>query len=94
MLQFDWDGHNTAHIARHKISRQEIEEVLAGETLEYPAHSRGKEPRFAFVGPTAAGRLLFVVVTYRANLIRPVTAFDARRPMKKEYAEYFMRRIK
>ena len=87
-MLFDWDAVNRAHIERHAVSREEVEQVLAGEPLEYPAYSKGGERRYGFVGPTRSGRMLFVVVTRRRNAVRPVTAFPASQVMRKLYDEY------
>ena len=91
-MRFAWDAENAEHIARHNVQMQEVEEVLRGDPLEYRAYPKSGERRFAFVGPTRQGRMLFVVVTLRGNAIRPVTGYDARRSMRTAYADYITRR--
>lgn len=89
-----WDAANLLHIGRHEISRAEVEEVFAGNPLEYPAYNRQGEERAALVGPTLAGRMLFVVFTLRGKKVRVVTAYPARRIMRKQYDEYIGERTK
>jgi hypothetical protein len=43
------------------------------------------EVRFEDVGMTAAGRILKIVTTEQAGLVRLVTAFDAPRVLRKTY---------
>ncbi len=76
---FDWDTANTTHIARHRITPEEAEQVLSGASLPVETEHRGGEERHADLGETEAGRLLSVVWTWRRRKIRVVTAFPANR---------------
>jgi uncharacterized DUF497 family protein len=70
---FVWNDENTAHIARHAVSPDEVEEALVGE----PVVLRGPDGRYLAYGPTESGRWLFVVyVTLPRGRIRVLTARD------------------
>ena len=72
---FDWDAGNVDHIARHRISRDEVEEIF--ESRYYMV--RGRDGRYVAIGQTASGRYLYCVLerTGQAGRIRIVTARDA-----------------
>lgn len=80
--RFQWDEANRRHLAeRLGISVEEVEEVMQHEPIEYRLGYRNGELRKAYVGPTAAGRMLFVVTTMRGDLMRIITAYPAPRKM-------------
>lgn len=85
MVAFDWNAANEAHVARHGVSPDEVEQVILGNPIEYGVEHRKGELRLSFVGATESGRLLFVVVTKRGNAIRVVTAYPAQPKMKSLY---------
>jgi uncharacterized protein len=75
---FEWDDENIAHIAEHAVSTDEAEEVFADPRRRgLPAYNTPSERRWAFVGSTSDGRLLFVVYTRRGGAIRVVAARNA-----------------
>ncbi|MEO8595905.1 MAG: DUF4258 domain-containing protein [Candidatus Solibacter sp.] len=88
---FDWDKHNLAKIRRHKIRRREVEYVLANAPILIYEQDAGSELRYAYYGETDAGRMLAVIVTERADMIRVVTAYELDAGQKREY---LLRRIK
>lgn len=70
---FVWDDENVAHIARHAVSPDEVEEAFAGEPLVL----RGPDDRYLAYGRTEADRWLFVVYVARPRgRIRVLTARD------------------
>ena len=71
-MQFDWDVANTNHLATHKVSPEEAEQVIENNPLDLPTRTVGGEERILHLGETAAGRILFVVATERDGLIRVV----------------------
>ena len=75
---FDWDKANIAHIAEHEVSPEETEQVLLGDSLEvdFEPDANGEE-RWTYLGETARGRILTVIMTLRDEKMRVVTAFDA-----------------
>ena len=93
--EFEWDDPrdpfgNSRHVARHRLTRAEAEQALTDPYgFDAPAYSTGTEERYAYVGATRTGRVLFVVYTERAGHIRIITAYRAE---DDETAEYFRRR--
>jgi uncharacterized DUF497 family protein len=72
---FEWDAGNDGHVARHRVTRDEAEEVFAAWYYVI----RGRDGRYVAIGQTAAGRYLFCVFE-RSGLvgqIRIITARDA-----------------
>lgn len=94
-IQFEWDSPrdplgNTRHVRRHGITPDEAEQALTDpHGFDAPAYSTGTEERYAYVGATEAGRVLFVVYTERNGRIRIITAYRAEAD---ETAEYYHRR--
>jgi len=84
---FDWDEANIQHLAAHGVTPMEAEEVLQNEPLELDVQIRAGEERFTQLGETEAGRILFVIVTWRGNLIRVVTAYPAKLKWRRLYAD-------
>lgn len=84
---FDWDEANEGHIwDRHRVSPAEAEQVLLAEDrVSYSSRVERSERRFMVVGSTDAGRVLSVVYTWRASLIRVVSA---REPSGRELRHY------
>lgn len=85
---FDWDNGNWPKCGKHGVSRQEIEEVLAGEPAVL-ADPHPREPRLRAIGKTRSGRYVFLAFVLRAihgkTLIRPISA---RFMHKKEVIQY------
>ncbi len=87
-LIFDWDGANLAHIALHKVTQEEAEEVFLGSPLDMElqiAGESGGEERLQQVGETAKGRILQLVTTWRAGRVRVISAWDAPKQLKLYY---------
>jgi len=82
---FDWDDENRTHIAAHSVSCSEAEQVITNEPFDLEFQVMNHEERFVQLGETNAGRILVVVSTWRKNLIRVITAFDANKAMKRVY---------
>jgi uncharacterized protein len=77
-LVFEWDEHNVEHIALHDVEPWEAEDAMYDPgRIGVPAYNQGRERRWALLGITEAGRLLFVVFTRRRGRLRVVTARDA-----------------
>ena len=85
MYEFDWDEANLQHIARHAVTRAEVEEVFAGPMMFLDTDTDDGEMRFVEIGRTAVGRVLKVVTTDRRDKIRVITAFA---PGPREANEY------
>ena len=74
---FDWDSANADHIALHRVTIVEAEEALLDRHRIFEQAQLTDEARWAVIGATEAGRVLFVVFTRRGPRIRVVTARDA-----------------
>ena len=74
---FDWDDGNLKHLARHKVTVEEAEQVLLHDPVEIDYQVVDGEERFAAVGMTAPGRVLTIIWTDREGLVRVITAFDS-----------------
>lgn len=86
-LNFDWDKANIGHIAEHKVTPEESEEVLLGDPLDAGFDVVGGEERWAFIGETNEGRILRVVIAFRGELIRVATAFEPSKHWKVFYLQ-------
>lgn len=82
---FFWDSGNKEHIAKHKVTPAEAEQVVSNNPIDLPLQVRNGEERIAQVGETDAGRLLVVITTMRDGLIRVVTAFPASKHFRNVY---------
>jgi uncharacterized DUF497 family protein len=94
-LVFDWDGANQRHLARHKVTPQEAEEVVLGDPLDIElqtAEGSGGEERILHVGETRKGRILELVSTWRGGKARILSAWDAPRQSKLDYLDEMRRR--
>jgi uncharacterized protein len=77
-MLFDWDEANIAHIARHGVTPQEVEEVLLNDPIDLKVNLRNGEERTEQIGETITGRILQVITTPRNGMIRPITALSLR----------------
>ena len=77
-----WDPGNIAHIARHDVTVDEVEEVGHGD----PVALRSYLTRIVLIGPTQAGRMLAVVLEPEGeDVYYPVTARPASRKERRYY---------
>lgn len=82
----DWDGSNEDHVLAHGVAPVEVEEALLDpKGLRADAHNASGEKRFAFLGSTEEGRILFIVYAERYGKARPITARDANVVQKRRY---------
>ena len=58
LLRLIWDPWNVAHIARHHVTPEEVEEVYHGQ----PVTSQTYKGRIRVVGPTRRRRMLTVIL--------------------------------
>ena len=78
MEEFDWDDSNTDHVRQHGVEPEEVEDAYCDpDAVAGAAYTHRGEKRFAVIGATEDGRLLFSVFTQRSARIRPVTAREA-----------------
>ncbi len=86
---FQWDAGNADKNWRaHRVSQAEAEQVFFNRPVVVApdlGHSR-REPRYAALGKTMAGRRLSVVFTIRGTLVRVISARDMGRRDRRLYA--------
>jgi len=81
-----WDTWNIAHIARHDVIPDEVEEVCHG----HPVTSQTYQGRIRVIGPTSNQRMLTVILApteERGVYYYPVTARPADRKERRQYHE-------
>jgi uncharacterized DUF497 family protein len=76
-IEFDWDEENTRHLAKHKVTRAEFEQVMNNDPMDRDYELADDEERFRSVGVTNGGRILSALWTVRHGKIRAITAFNA-----------------
>lgn len=82
----EWDDANAGHLARHDVTREEAEEALLDPgRIGAPAYNVEGERRWAAIGATEDGRVLFVVFTRRGGGVRVITARDATHRERRRY---------
>lgn len=84
-MEFDWDEHNLAHIALHGITRNAVELAMTTDPVHLRDEFRNEEVRRSWLGLTADGRILLVIVTERHGRLRPVTSFYVRESLRSFY---------
>lgn len=57
-----WDEHNEAHIARHGVEPEEVEEVIMNPVTRWGRSDTHRPGRLIAFGRTAVGRALLVVL--------------------------------
>jgi len=83
---FDWDAGNEDHVLVHGVEPREVEEALLDPgRVRADARNASGERRYALIGATEEGRVLFLVYAARGAKVRPVTARDASDVQKRRY---------
>ena len=85
-IEFDWDEHNEKHLAKHRISRFDAEDVLSGNHILLEYQMEKNEQRWVAVGTTRSGRILNIVFAVRGDAVRPITGWAA----DKETADLYL----
>ena len=79
-----WDTWNVAHIARHQVFPEEVEEVCKGGSVV----REGYRGRIVLIGPAEAGRMLAIVLEgVGDDVYYVVTARPADRKERRVYQE-------
>jgi len=85
-VEFEWDEANEAHVAAHGVEPEEVEDALLDpDRVGASAYNVRGQRRWAALGATQAGRVLFVVFTVRSGVVRVITARDAGRAERRRY---------
>ncbi len=84
-LEFDWDAANIEHVARHRATPREVEQVFANEPMIVGAQQHPEEERLLCFGRTNTGRFLTVIYTERRGKIRVVTCYRMTRAQQRMY---------
>lgn len=79
-----WDEWNIAHIKRHNVTPEEVEDICH----EDPIIQSGKKGRKLVIGPTKQNRMIVAVLDPEGQgKYYPVTARDASRKERKVYKQ-------
>ncbi|HLF72173.1 MAG TPA: BrnT family toxin [Dehalococcoidia bacterium] len=79
-----WDIWNVAHIARHDVTPDEVQQVCKRE----PFASQTYRERLRLIGPTSAGRMLTIILEPEgAGVFYVITARPASRKERRRYEE-------
>jgi uncharacterized protein len=85
---FEWDrGNIDKNLVKHNVENWECEQIFFNKpllVLDDPKHSL-TEKRLAGFGRTDSGRLLVVIFTQRASLVRVISARDMNSRERKYY---------
>jgi uncharacterized DUF497 family protein len=83
---FEWDEGNRQHVGQRGVEPGEAEEgLLDPRRIGTAAYNLGEERRWAYLGATELGRVLFIVFARRGGRIRVVTARDAEPAERRRY---------
>lgn len=84
-----WDDWNRTHLARehHEVSEEEVRQVLAGPYLLLTSKTNPRRPMF--IGPTARGRMLVIVLDPEGEgVYYAVSGRPAHRTERRYYDEH------
>ena len=63
-VEFEWDQANIGHIARHKMTPQEVEDIFENDPIMIDFDVVDGEERWTVIGHTAAPRFILVVLKH------------------------------
>jgi uncharacterized DUF497 family protein len=79
-----WDSWNIAHIARHDVTPDEVEEACHGDYMT----SQTYKGRIRVVGPTSTGRMLAIILApQETGTYYTVTAHTANAGERQRYQQ-------
>jgi uncharacterized DUF497 family protein len=82
--RLQWDDWNREHIAKHGVTPEEADEVLASE----PVVRKTYKERYQLLGPTRSGRILSVIVGQDPEPPHSWYVFSARPASRRERQTY------
>ncbi len=83
--ELDWDASNLRHLARHRISRQEFEQAMTNNPIFMDVRDEMGEERWYAVGATDNLRVLFLILAFRGERVRPITGWEASKKLREAY---------
>jgi uncharacterized protein len=84
-----WPEERIEHIARHRVTPEEVEDVCFGKPWVRRVKSEGENPVYYVLGQTEAGRYLFcVVIRFPDGNGYPVTAREMTAKEKRRYRKW------
>lgn len=84
-----WDEARVAHIARHNVTPEEVEEACAGLPLKLKTKSQGKSPVYNVLGRTVVGRYLSCfIIQFADGNGWVITAREMTRAEKRRYQQW------
>ncbi|MGA2114944.1 MAG: BrnT family toxin [Bryobacteraceae bacterium] len=86
-IEFNWDDENRKHLAAHKVSPAEFEQLLHNNRVDLSFELTNGEERYRSVGVTDGGRLLSVAWMIRKGKVRAITGFAAGASDRKAFVE-------
>jgi len=89
IFEFEWDkGNSLKNFVKHKVTRQEVEEVFIGRQaipLGKQMELEASEDRYGIIGPTWHERLLTIIFTFRNKKVRAISSRPASKKERKTY---------
>jgi uncharacterized protein len=82
---FDWDDGNRKHIAKHRVTPAEAEQVVLNDPIDLTFQTSDGEERIVQVGATKKGRILLVVTAWREEMVRVVAVYPAPKQLRALY---------
>lgn len=83
ITEFQWDGDNIAHTARHRVYPDEVEDVAFDDD---PWIKKGRSGTRYMLGHTVGGRYIFAVYVLKGKgIARVITAMDMDDKTKRLY---------
>ena len=79
-----WDDWNVEHIGKHRVLATEVEEVASGSPVFFDSYKN----RLLMIGPTAAGRMLTVVIGEVPHQPGDYYVFSARSCTRRELRSF------
>lgn len=71
-----WDEYNSAHIFKHSVSSEEVEQICTKKITAYPTYNK----RYLVIGKTKKSRMLTIILAQKQpGIFYPVSARDTSR---------------
>ena len=85
VLEFEWDDDNVAHLVRHGITVDEVEDLFQGLIVRRRGGTDAPD-RFRALGRTLAGRHLVIIYQVKiSGVVRAITGWPMSVTERKSY---------